>query len=459
MDIKSEFEGANLGDKRLNKRLEILAETFKKNHGGSILFSCGNWSSTKAAYRFFDNERFDEEALLEPHVTQTLNRMGALEKNDPVLMMHDSSEVIFAPHREIQGSGFMGTYKHNMTGKEMLIKGLMLHSSLAVTTTGIPLGLTAQKSWTRDVKNRRKIRNAGKCFGRIPIEEKESFKWIEGVNASISNFEPERVVHICDRDADVYELFFNCMSLGTNFVIRAVHQRLTSRDGVKIFDRISRESSVGEYTLQLPKTHKRSARTARIKVRFYKVRVLPSIDKKKDFPPIDLFVVSAKEHGKSSKDKVDWKILTNLPIKNFEQALEKINWYKMRWDIEIFFKVLKSGLNIERSRLQDVNRIKKFISFVSVLAWHIFWMTKLSRESPEASADQCFTKDQKKLLIKIEKESRRSELKKSSPLVDFVTSLARLGGYLGRKSDPPPGPIVLWRAMQRFCDIQLGAGA
>jgi hypothetical protein len=454
MDIAGEFSGAELGDVRLSKRLDTLAKSFQTRPGGQISFSCDDWKSSKATYRFFDNDRFSEEDIIAPHIQNTFDRMKASEEK--ILIAHDSSEIIFPGKKVIEGEGFMGTFDHNVTGKECEIKGLMLHSSLAITSqTGIPLGLAAQKMWTRDVKNRRKIRNAGKNFSRVPVEEKESFKWIEGVNSVIANFPPEDLVHICDRDADMYELFFNCISFGTNFVIRAVHGRCIST-GSKIFDRISRVTSCGSYDLHLPKTHKRDARIAKVKIRFYKVNVLPPIEKSRDYPPVELYVVSAKESSSKAEDRVDWKLVTNMPLSTFDEALEKINWYKMRWNVEVFFKTLKSGYGIEKSRLRHIDRLKKFTSFVSVLAWQIFWLSKVSREDPEASSSICFSKEQKNLIINIEQKSGREQLKFSSPLNEFIKAFARLGGYLARNSDPPPGQTVLWRAMSRLNDIQQG---
>ncbi|MCB9026111.1 MAG: IS4 family transposase [Bdellovibrionaceae bacterium] len=457
MNISSEFKGVQLGDKRLNRRIELLAEVFEKNHGQSICFSCQDWKTSKAAYRFFDNDRFDEDDIIEPHLAQTYKRMNCINKDEKILVLHDSSEITFPGNKIIEGGGFMGAYEHNVTGKELSIKGMMMHSSLAATSTGVPLGLVAQKLWTRDIKDRRKIRNLGQNFTRVPVEEKESFKWIEGVNSVVAEFQPERLVHICDRDADMYELFFNSISLNTNFIIRAVHQRATAKGKVKIFDRISKTTPCGEYELHLPKTHKRKARTAKIKVRYYKVKLLPPVAKGQEYPPIELFVISAKERESAVEDRVDWKLLTNMPITNFETALEKINWYKERWNIEVFFKILKSGFGIERSRLRHIDRLKKFVAFTCVMSWKIFWLSKISREAPESERRYSFTREQRSILIKFERGSNRTRLKVSSNSNDFTIAFARLGGYLARNSDPPPGPIVLWRAMMRLNDIQLGA--
>ncbi|MCB9025199.1 MAG: hypothetical protein H6625_02700 [Bdellovibrionaceae bacterium] len=144
--------------------------------------------------RFFDNDRFDEDDIIEPHLAQTYKRMNCINKDEKILVLHDSSEITFPGNKIIEGGGLMGVYEHNVTGKELSIIGMMMHSSLAATSTGVPLGLVAQKLWTRDIKDRRKIRNLGQNFTRVPVEEKESFKWIEGVNSVVAEFQPERLV-------------------------------------------------------------------------------------------------------------------------------------------------------------------------------------------------------------------------------------------------------------------------
>lgn len=449
MDILSEFKEANLGDKRLNKRLDAIAQAFESEHGQSISFSCGDWKSVKGAYRFFDNDRFDEADIIEPHINQTFKRIHAI-KNQKTLILHDSSEIILPGNKVIEGAGQMGFFKHKHSKDEWATQGMMFHSSLALSQIGVPLGVSAQQLWTRDIKNRRKIRNQKKNFTRVPVEEKESYKWLKGVSLSCKKANsPENLVHVCDRDADMHELFDHCNNLKTNFLVRAVHQRRTSKDGVKIYDRISKTPSCGGYTLNLPKTHKREARKAKVKVRYYKVRVLPPVGKKKRCAPIDLYVISVKEHG-NVKDKVDWKLLTNMTVESFEQALEKIKWYKQRWNIEVFFKTLKSGFGVEKSRLRHIERLKKFVAFASVMSWKVFWLSKISREAPEAKSDHCFTKEQKKMLVKLEKSAKGFKLRMNSKSGDFIVALAKLGGYLARKSDPPPGQIVLWRGLMRL---------
>ena len=157
------------------------------------------------------------------------------------------------------------------------------------------------------------------------------------------------------------------------------------------------------------------------------------------------------------KDGVSWTLLTNIPVESFQEAVEKVEWYKQRWNIEVYFKTLKSGFGVEEVRLRHIDRIKKYVSFMSVLAWRVFWLSKVSREAPDAKADICFTKEQQKILVRMGEKKSKNKLTLKSSSQEFVRAVAKLGGYLGRNSDPPPGQIVIWRGLMRFNDIILGS--
>jgi hypothetical protein len=456
MGVREEFSLADLGDERLNQRLLHLADCFESRHGESILTSCRDWKTSKSAYRFFDNSRFGEFDIIAPHFESSRARIQKL--GEPVLVVHDSTEFNYTHHRETEGLGYLTTGHKNKEHKELFYtEGILMHSSLAMTTDGIPLGLLHQKQWCREYESFHKIRGSGINHSRVPIEEKESYKWIEGVNCSCKGLTPENMIHICDRDADVYELFDHCKSLGTHFVVRAVHSRGTTKKGVKSFSKLSRIPSQGNYTLKIQSSQKRKARVAKIQVRFYKVTLIPPIAKSTRYKPIDVYVVSAKEaYSKdvSDKERINWKILTDLSVESFEQAMQIIEYYQARWNIEIYFKTLKSGFGAERSRLRSASRIKKFISFISVLAWRVFWLTRISRAAPEQKPSICLSKQEISVLTKIEKINGR-KLLKSQGLKEFVVAIARLGGYLARNSDPPPGNIVIWRGLMRLNDITM----
>lgn len=454
MNLSAEFSSVDLGDKRLNERLVEVAKCLERHHGSSISFSCGDWKNSKGAYRFFDNDRFSHEEIVAPHFAMTKSRINSLAQK--TLVIHDTTQFNYSHHRETEGLGYL-TQVHKVDD-ELLSYGFLMHASLAITPEGIPLGLTYQKQWSRDISNYRKVRSSGKKFTQVPIENKESYKWVEGINASCDGVTTsENLVHVCDRDADVYEVLHNCKEQKTHFVIRAVHGRCTDKQGVCSFDKLSKLSSQGNFKLSIQASQKRKARVANILVKYYKVRIIPPESKSRDYDPIEIYVVSAKERKTKSipeKERVNWKLLTDLPVRSFKSAMEKISWYQARWNIEVYFKTLKSGFGLERSRLRSIARLNKFAALVSVLAWRVFWLTKVSRNTKENPGDLAYTSNEISVLKKLAAAKGR-KLTKNDTLYSFTEEVARLGGYLARKSDPPPGVIVIWRGLQRLHDISL----
>lgn len=455
MKIEDEFAGVSLGDERLNARVLELAKSFELKHGKSISYTCSDWSASKAAYRFFDSDRFLEDDIVAPHIKATVERVASV--SDKVLVLHDTTDLVYPRHHIREGLGHITKHQSKNGVKELITYGILLHMSLAVTTEGVPLGLMHQEQWCRDKLKCRRIRNSKVNYTRVPVEEKESYKWLKGIEKSCESSKPEQLVHVCDRDADMYELFDKCRALNTNFVVRAVHSRGTSKSGVKSFDRLSTVRTSGTYSLEIKANRHRSARTAKIAVRFYKVRLIPPLDKSKKYESTEVYVVSARENSPnvstSKSDKISWKLLTNMPVKTFSDALTVIQYYQARWDIETYFKTLKSGFALEHCRLRHADRIKKYTALVSVLAWKIFWLTKVSRACPDEPPKLAFGKKEIKVIQAIELKQGRQLSTESRSLYDYTVAVARLGGYLARKSDPPPGIIVLWRGMQRLYDI------
>jgi hypothetical protein len=152
---------------------------------------------------------------------------------------------------------------------------------------------------------------------------------------------------------------------------------------------------------------------------------------------------------------VDWKLITNLPVASRRQAIEKLQWYSLRWEIEVFHKILKSGCQTEASKLRTANRLVNLISVFAILSWRIFWMTMMNRTTPSANPEVAFTVLEIKLLDRLVSNRHGSQLNSGS-LSIYLIKLARLGGYLARANDPPPGNMVVWRGLSRLTDINLG---
>jgi Transposase DNA-binding/Transposase DDE domain len=455
--IARELAGSEFRDGRLNKRFRKLFEQLSDGIGESIPLVCQDWANTKAAYRFLSNQRVTEAEILSGHFQSTRDRFAATE--EVVLVLHDTTE--FSYHRaDRQAVGILHRSPIGLDrdGKprHYVVCGIQMHSSLAITTDGLPLGLTATKFWTRkEFKGcnalKRKINPT-----RVPIEKKESIRWLENLKQSTTLLnDPERCVHIGDRESDIYELFCTAEALGTHFLVRTCVDRLAG-DGKHTIAAEMKEVRVqGLHRIQV-RDEKGDPSEAVLKIKYRRIRVLPPIGKHKQYPELLLTIIHAQERGTPhGREKVDWKLITNLPVLSPQEAIGKLEWYSMRWKIETFHKILKSGCRAEESRLRTAQRLTNLIAVFCILGWRVFWLTMMNRSLPAASPTLAFTALEIHLLDRLvkDKEMRRTQRKS---LAAYLTKLARLGGYLARASDAPPGNRVVWRGLSRLTDIELG---
>ena len=456
--VKQEVAGCKFKDVRIGKRFQKLFENLWCNVGKSIPFACQDWASTKAAYRFFSNGRVNEKEILSGHFQATKERFTEAKGN--ILVLHDTTEFTYKRDdpRQVGLISKLPKNKKNLFGKLLRIttKGILMHSSLAVTTSGLPLGLTAIKFWTR-----KKFKGCEKLKKhinptRVPINKKESIRWLENLRQATNLLnEPNRCIHVGDRESDIYELFCEAQKIGTHFLVRTCVDRLAGDGEHTIADEMSEVKIKGLHRIEV-RDNKGNVSKAILEVRYRSIMVLPPIGKRKQYPNLQLTVIHAEEKNKpKNRDRIVWKLLTDLPITSRAEAIEKLNWYAMRWKIEVFHKILKSGCKAEESKLRTANRIVNLISVFCILSWRIFWMTMINRTSPNAAPKIALTETEIKLLEHlIENDSSHNSKKKK--LSDYLIKIAKLGGYLARASDQPPGNIVMWRGLTRLIDIELG---
>ena len=453
-----ELAGCGFADERLNKRLRRLLERMEGAVGASIPLACQDWANTKAAYRFFSNDRVSEEEILAGHFQATRSRFAAT--SGPILVLQDTTEFTFQRERS-DGIGI--TYRVN-SGKDKAgrvrmhtVCGLLMHSSLAITLDGLPLGLAAIKFWTRSkfkgtAALKKKINPT-----RVPIEEKESFRWLQNMRQSIALFgDPARCIHVGDRESDIYELFCTAHELGTHFLVRTCVDRLAG-DGEHTIDAEMNEAEIsGVHEVEV-RDAQGKPETVAVEIKYRRIHVLPPIAKQKRYPALDLTVLHAQEREEPQhRPRIDWKLVTDLPVDSHEDAIEKLDWYAMRWKIETFHKILKSGCKAEEARLRTAERLVKLIAVFCILSWRVFWMTMLNRTAPGADPALAITDVEMKLLNHLlpDKDPPPS---RAGTLSGYLIKVAKLGGYLDRAHDPPPGNIVMWRGLSRLTDIRLGA--
>jgi hypothetical protein len=421
--------------------------------------ACQDWAATKAAYRFFDNPRVDESIILAGHFAATSARMAATK--GPVLVLHDTTEFSFQRARPetIGKTRLLPTCR---LGSQPITKcGLLMHSSLAVTTTGKPLGLTAVKFWTRKkFKGTNALKGRGLAGGkhsvnttRISIEEKESIRWLENLQQSMRLINPARCIHIGDRESDIYELFCLAQEEHTHFLVRTCVDRVAGTGNTTIARKMTREPIQGTHQVEVLDAKRRPIEVE-LQLRYSEMTVHPPIGKHRKYPPLSLTVIHAWERGKPrGRKRIYWKLLTNLPVENVASAIEKVDWYAQRWKIETFHKILKSGCRAEDAKLRTAERLTNLIAVFCIVAWRVFWLTMLSRSNPRTSADTVFTNTEIAILSHLAGDSEEPAPKN---VAHYVVAVAKLGGYLNRKNDGPPGNTILWRGLTRLTDIHLG---
>ena len=454
---ESELAGCVFADARLGQRLHKLIERMGGAIGASLPLACQDWANTKAAYRFFSNDRVSEEQILAGPFQSTRERFAAAEGT--ILVLQDTTEFTYQRERpEAIGITYSVNSGKDKAGRFRMhtVCGLLMHASLAVTTDGLPLGLAAVKFWSRQkfkgtAALKRKVNPT-----RVPIEHKESVRWLENMRQSTGLFgDPARCVHVGDRESDIYELFCTARELGTHFLVRSCVDRLAGDGGHTIAKEMN-EAQVGGLHAVEVRDGKGRTETALVELKYRRVHVLPPIGKQKRYPALALTVIHAKERATpADRPAIEWKLITDLPVATHEAAVEKLRWYAQRWKIEVFHKILKSGCRAEEARLRTAERLVRLIAVFCILGWRVFWMTMMRRVAPDAAAKLVLTGVGIALLDRLVPD-KGHEPPGAGTLSSYLIKLARLGGYLARAKDPPPGSTVMWRGLSRLTDIKLG---
>ena len=462
-----EFAEVDLGDKRLDARLIKLCESFSDAPESPINQACADWAETKAAYRFFQNENVEVGEILTAHRGKTAQRA---QEHQTILALQDTSYFVYTNHPKTKGLGKM-SLKKGKNVQKIYSNGLMAHTCLAVTTEGLPLGLLDQKIFSRKIRAK-KVGKA-KSHDRLPIEEKESYRWLEALENTKVVMGDARIVTVCDREADLYDFFKRSHQIGAPVLVRANSDRTINRNsryaekGVeKLWKRMRQEPETGSYTIDIPKRSKtkhckeRGARTATVSVRFAPFTLNPPRNHVKhgteQLPDIGMYAVYVLEEvPPDGEERVEWMLLTNLPVKSYEDAYEKVLWYGLRWRIEMYFKVLKSGFRVEACRLGHADRLERYLTVMSIVAWRLFMFTLIARTDPETPCSAFLADHEWKVLFI--KANRSKAIPKRPPCIgEVVIWVAKLGGYLARKNDGPPGTVTLWRGWKRLADLSEG---
>jgi len=439
---EEEFGRCRLGG-RLTQRLMTIARDFWGRPLANIPEACENTTKMKAAYRFFANDDVLFETLLQPHYAATEGRISKLDEGSVVLVPQDTTSVNYSKLENIDGLGPIGTTAEGA-------QGLHLHSSLAMTVQGVPLGFVDAQCWARDPDE------FGKKAQRhaLPIEEKESYRWIKSYQAvaAVQKRNPQiNLVSMGDREADIYELFAEALRDpdGPKLLVRAKHNRELQDEQERMFETIQAKPIAGYHLVKLPRQKNRPARQAKLAIRFAAVTLCPP-QEKPQLPRLEIRMVLAQEEdAPEGAEPIEWKLLTTLAVDSFEHACEKVAWYTQRWGIEVFHRTLKSGCRIEDRQLGHADRLEACLAIDMVVAWRIYHMTKLGRDVPEMPCDVYFEEAEWKALVAY---STKNPVPPERPpgLREAIRMVAKIGGFLGRKSDGEPGTQTLWRGLQHL---------
>lgn len=445
--VEHELAAGEFPDRRPKTRLGQLLGDLGSRIGRTLPAACQDWAATKAAYRFFSNPRIDEGVILAGHLAATTARFAAT--TGPVLVLHDTTEFSF--QRDMPEA--IGRLTFVKGGHATYTAcGVLLHSGLALTTDGLPLGLAAVKFWTR-----KKFKGTNALRGkvnatRVPIEEKESVRWLDNLRQATTRLgEAARCVHVGDREADIFELFRAAHDAETHFLVRTCVDRFAGGGGTTVSRTMAREPIRGEHRVEVRDDRGRAS-TATLRIRFCRMTVHPPVAKRKRYAALSLSVIHADERGTpEGREAIRWRLLTDLPVENLAAAVEKLDWYALRWKVETFHKVLKSGCRAERSRPRTAERLTNLLAVLCAVGWRVFWLTMLNRVAPDAPAETALTK------AEIEVLDRAAGTPPTRRTVShYVLGVARLGGYLARAKDPPPGNEGIWRGLTRLADVVLG---
>ena len=395
---EQEFGGACLGDARLSRRLVDSARRQAQIPGGAFTAAAtGDRATVKAYYRMIDqpaSSLVSLDAILAPHRERTVQRMKA---QATVLCLQDGTDLNYSTLAQCQG---LGTIGGNQTGAKT--RGLHLHSTLAVTTDGLPLGVLRAQCWAPTPKSPEETRPSS----AIPLEEKETYCWVKGVRdcrEAAEQLPQTRLVCVLDREADFYELFHEQRrNPGVELLVRAQYNRNTT-DSTKLFEslrdsparsrlaiKVKRQSARAKMSKQKAKPG-HPGRTAHVTVHYRQVEFRPPAYHK-DKGPLSVWAVYVHETDPpQGVEPIEWCLLTTCHIASAAAAETFLHWYCLRWRIEDWHRVLKSGCGVEDLRHETAERLKRAIAIRLVIAWRIMLMTLLGRECPELPANVLFS--------------------------------------------------------------------
>lgn len=465
--IVEEMGAADLGDERLHKRLLLILQRMFNSPVASLKAACRGWAETVAVYRFFDNEQITEASLLQPHQEATLRRVREQRR---VMVIQDTTEIDYTARKDLEGAGPLSVKER---------RGFFAHSQYVITPERLPLGVWGSKIYAREDESERCSRK------QKPIEAKESFRWLEGYRDACrlaEAAEGTQIISLGDREGDIYEIFLEWQKRRqqgqpvAEWLIRSCQDRSLipfeenslnqeGKASTKLRAAVQQSPVLGTVEFQVTQhvAYKkvrgnraktiRQARRVVQEVRAVEVRLKAPQRRGQALEAVRIGVLMAREiNPPAGQDRIEWVLLTSLPVDCFETAQELVQLYLARWEIEVFHRILKTGCRVERLQLKAEDRIKPAVILYMIVAWRIAYVMKLGRECPDLPCDVVFEEAEWRAVYHVVKHRKAVE---KPTLGEMVKLVASLGGYVGRKGDGPPGAQSMWQGIMRARDFAL----
>lgn len=435
-----------LGDARLDLRLMRMLEALARRPEDSFPQSFGSWAEVKGAYRLWENPRVDWQAILRPHHARAAQRA---HEQPVVLAIQDSTEINLTSHPATTGLGYLGA---------SYCRGLLMHSVLAATPEGRVLGLLHVRLWARP------LAELGKNHRRhqLPTEQKESQRWIDGLMAASTALAGHpQVVVVGDRESDFYDFFMTPRPAGVDVLVRVAHEsRKLDAPENTLQQALPAQTAQGEIVVDVPRAAGRSARQARLSVRYVSRACPPPHPRSRDrsLPrPLLNWILVEEAAPPTGVKPIRWLLATSLPVHGLDDAARCVNYYARRWLIERFHFTLKSGCRVEERLLESLENIERLIATLCIVAWRVMWLVYESREHPEAPCTVVLCEPEWHTLHAVTHRKHPRPLPAQPPtLREAVRMIAALGGFLGRKADGEPGLKTVWKGLKRLSDMTTG---
>ena len=435
-----ELKNAQLGDDRRTKRLIKIVSLLAKKPNSTVPEASGNWANTKATYDFWDSPYIKPEQVRQPHIDCTIKR---IKKYDCILNIEDTTELNYTNHPATKGMGYLDS---------KYAQGLKVHSTIAVTTDGLPLGLINQQVWARDISELGKAKQRH----QKPTVSKESNKWLNGLRMTHELIpSKKKVVTIADREADFYDLLAFPRPQNSELLIRATQNRCLIDSEFHLKEAIEEVKPSGEIIVELKRNSSLLARSAKLSLRYTSLTIQPPQNRKsqEQLVPINLQVILALEEEPPVEEKpISWLLLTTLPIRNISDVICYVKWYSYRWLIERYHYTLKSGCGLEKLQLKTAKRLEMALATYSIVAWRLLWLTYQARRNPNNDCSVVLEPHEWKALYATIHGKNYNQARPPT-LAEAILWIAQLGGFLGRKNDGFPGVKTIWRGLKRLDDI------